>query len=213
MRATAATLLVLALLGCAGAPSPAPAPPPVPAPAREQSLFLLLPDADGRTGRITVSNAAGAQTLERAGEATAVGDAQTAPGAPAPLDQARIDRLFGEVLAAAPSPPERFTLNFEKDSPELTAASRADIARIVASIRERGSTDTSVVGHTDTLGDEQRNVELSLKRAMAIGDRLVAAGVDPGTLDITSHGEKNLLVPTADNVDEPRNRRVEVTVR
>ena len=166
MRATAATLAVLTLLGCAGAPPPAPVPPPaLPPPAAPRAEFLLLPDADGRVGRITVSNAAGSQALERAGDATAVGDGAGAPAAPAPMDQARIDRIFGDALAAAPAPPEHFILYFEKDSPALTAASAAEIARVVAAIRERASTDTSVVGHTDTLGDEQRNVELSLKRA------------------------------------------------
>lgn len=207
MRASAAPLAALVLLGCAGAPTV-----PVP-PAPPRAEFLLLPDADGRTGAIRVSNAGGVQPLAKAGDATAVRDAQTAPAAPEPMDQARIDRIFGAVLAAAPTPPVHFILWFEKDSPELTADSRTDVARIVASIRERGATDASVVGHTDTLGDDRRNVELSLKRAMAVGSLLVAAGVDPGTLEITSHGEKNLLVPTADNVAEPRNRRVEVTVR
>ena len=38
-------------------------------------------------------------------------------------------------------------------------------------------------------------------------------GVDPSTLDISSHGKDNPLVPTGDQVSEPRNRRVEITVR
>jgi outer membrane protein OmpA-like peptidoglycan-associated protein len=46
-----------------------------------------------------------------------------------------------------------------------------------------------------------------------VGALLAAERIDPGSLEITSHGEANLLVPTADNVSEPRNRRVEVTVR
>jgi outer membrane protein OmpA-like peptidoglycan-associated protein len=57
------------------------------------------------------------------------------------------------------------------------------------------------------------NLQLSLARARAVAALLAAAGVDPASLEITSHGEANLLVPTGDNVPEPRNRRVEVTVR
>jgi outer membrane protein OmpA-like peptidoglycan-associated protein len=106
-----------------------------------------------------------------------------------------------------------FNLYFEADSTDLTAASRADLARILDAIRERASVDTSVTGHTDTAGEPKRNYELGLRRAMAVGALLAAAGVDPGLLDIGSHGEANLLVPTADGVAEPRNRRVEVTVR
>ena len=47
----------------------------------------------------------------------------------------------------------------------------------------------------------------------AAADKLKAAAAEAVHLDITSHGERNLLVPTPDNTAEPRNRRVEVTVR
>jgi outer membrane protein OmpA-like peptidoglycan-associated protein len=52
-----------------------------------------------------------------------------------------------------------------------------------------------------------------LKRARAVASILLGEGVDPSVLDITSHGENNPLVPTGDQVPEPRNRRVEITVR
>jgi outer membrane protein OmpA-like peptidoglycan-associated protein len=46
-----------------------------------------------------------------------------------------------------------------------------------------------------------------------VRDLLVAEGIDPAMIQVTSHGEENPLVPTEDEVAEPRNRRVEVTVR
>ncbi len=95
----------------------------------------------------------------------------------------------------------------------MTPASRSDFPAIVAAVREYASVDTSVVGHSDTAGDARTNLELSLRRALAVGALLAAEGIDPGALEITSHGEANPLVPTGDNVSEPRNRRVEVTVR
>ena len=73
--------------------------------------------------------------------------------------------------------------------------------------------DVSVVGHTDTVGEKGYNYALSLKRAKAVASILLGKGVDPSTLDITSHGKDNPLVPTGDQVHEPRNRRVEITVR
>ncbi len=42
---------------------------------------------------------------------------------------------------------------------------------------------------------------------------LIDHKVSPGIIEITSHGKRRLLVPTGDQVAEPRNRRVEVTVR
>lgn len=190
-------------------PPPSPAPPPAPA----KNVFLLLPDAQGRVGAVTVTNAGGVRTLDTAGQATRVRDAQSAPTVPQVLGQAEIEGLFGAALITEPVPPMHFNLYFEADSTALTAASRDDIPRILDAIRERSSADTSVTGHTDTLGDPKRNFELGLRRAMAIGSLLAAAGVDPGLLDIGSHGETNLLVPTPDGAAEPRNRRVEVTVR
>ena len=73
--------------------------------------------------------------------------------------------------------------------------------------------DTSVVGHTDTAGSKEYNYRLSRRRAEAIARLLVAGGVAPDLLEITSHGKDNPVVPTGDNVSEPRNRRVEVTIR
>jgi outer membrane protein OmpA-like peptidoglycan-associated protein len=209
LLSSAALLLILLAAGCAGS-RPAPPPPPAPPP---QNVFILLPDADGRVGKITVSNAGGSQTLDAPGQATAVQDAQSAPTTPAVLETAEVEALVGVALGAQPTAPVHFILYFEADSTNLTPASQADRSRIAEAIRERSSVDTSVVGHTDTRGDEKRNYELGLRRAQAVSALLAAAGVDPGMLDITSHGKTNLLVPTADNVAEPRNRRVEVTVR
>jgi outer membrane protein OmpA-like peptidoglycan-associated protein len=43
--------------------------------------------------------------------------------------------------------------------------------------------------------------------------RLIEAGLDGSSITVTSHGEATLLIPTADDVSEPRNRRVDITVR
>jgi outer membrane protein OmpA-like peptidoglycan-associated protein len=46
-----------------------------------------------------------------------------------------------------------------------------------------------------------------------VADLLVVAGVEPAIMEIVSHGEGDPLVATEDEVAEPKNRRVEVTVR
>lgn len=73
--------------------------------------------------------------------------------------------------------------------------------------------EVSVIGHTDTTGPAALNAALGLQRAMAIRDLLVEAGLAADLIDVVSHGEADLLVPTPDDTAEPRNRRVEVTVR
>ena len=204
--ALAASLLFAA---CA-APQPAIAPPPA---AEPMNAVVLLPDADGKVGRVTVSNRAGDRTLVRAGDATRILDAQTAPTEPAAMGAAELEATFGDALAAQPPPPRHFILYFEQGSTDLTPASRGEFPAIVAAVREYASVDTSVVGHSDTAGDARTNLALSLRRALAVGTLLVSEGLDPGALDITSYGETSPLVPTGDDVAEPRNRRVEVTVR
>lgn len=216
VRRTIVALACTALLAACAAKPVAIAPEPVPGPASPpdpKNSVVLLADADGKVGSVVVENKAGSRTLDRAGVATRILDAGTAPTEPATMTAAEIEATFGDALAAQPPPPLHFVLYFEHGSTELTAASRRDVSAVVAAVRERASVDTSVVGHSDTAGDTRRNVELSLRRAMAVGALLAAEGIDPGALDITSHGEANPLVPTGDNVSEPKNRRVEVTVR
>jgi peptidoglycan-associated lipoprotein len=80
-------------------------------------------------------------------------------------------------------------------------------------VRLRPAPDVSVIGHTDTTGEADPNVALGMRRATLIRDLLVKTGLDPGQVDVASHGEADLLVPTPDNTEEAKNRRVEVIVR
>jgi len=216
LTAVASLPIVALLLAACATPQPqAVAPPAAPAPAAAEprNAVLLLSDADGKTGRVVVTNQAGSRTLDRAGTATRILDAATAPTEPAAMDAAEIEATFGAALSAQPPAPRHFTLYFEQGSTTLTPGSRGEVPVIVETVREYASVDTSVVGHSDTSGDARTNMELSLRRALAVGALLTAGGIDPGALDITSHGEADPLVPTGDNVAEPKNRRVEVTVR
>jgi outer membrane protein OmpA-like peptidoglycan-associated protein len=63
------------------------------------------------------------------------------------------------------------------------------------------------------MGTQQANFDLGLKRALTVKALLVEAGLDAATLDVTSHGELDLLVKTPDETPEPRNRRVDIAVR
>jgi outer membrane protein OmpA-like peptidoglycan-associated protein len=73
--------------------------------------------------------------------------------------------------------------------------------------------DVVVIGHTDTTGTTESNFELGMRRATTVRNMLIDAGLSVGAIDTRSHGELELLVPTANGVFEPKNRRVEITVR
>ncbi len=176
-------------------------------------MFILLPDSPDSSGAIAVSNAAGTQELRQPGQAVTVESADRAPSAPFEMDRADVQRAFGEALAAQPPEPARFIVYFSLGAPDLTPQARAVLADVVRAIVERRSRDVSVVGHTDTLAGPDLNYQLGLRRAQRVAEALRSMGVDPATLDIRSHGESDLAIPTGDRAAEPGNRRVEVTVR
>jgi len=198
-----AVCLIL-LAACATPKSPQPIP--------KQSVFVLIPDPKGEVGQITVTNRAGTQVIDQPRQVSAVRSADDAPSPPSTLEETEIRRIFGEALAAQPAAPTRFILYFQQDSEELTPDSKALIPEVFRTIRDRGATVISIIGHTDTMGERNRNYQLSLGRARKVADLLASQGVDRNILEIESHGEDNLLVKTGDQVREPRNRRVEITV-
>jgi peptidoglycan-associated lipoprotein len=129
------------------------------------------------------------------------------------MSDEEIQRMFGDALAARPPAPRQFLLYFLTGGDELTAESRALLPQIVEFVRGRAAADVTVIGHTDTTDTAQANAALGLRRATLIRNELLAAGLNGSQVDVSSHGETDLLVATADNVAQPRNRRVEVTVR
>jgi len=179
---------------------------------RQKATVFLLPDDQGKTGSIVVSGTGGERVLSEPLQSVNV-SAGAAPGKPFVLTDKEVRAQVGPALDALPTRPLQFLLYFHHDSDELTKESIEKLPEVLRSIRERGPVDISVVGHTDTVGDKAYNHQLSLRRARAVAALLTGKGVDPNSLDITSHGKDNPLVPTGDQVPEPRNRRVEVTVR
>ncbi|NMC75277.1 MAG: OmpA family protein [Geobacteraceae bacterium] len=181
--------------------------------AGERNLVVLLPDSEGKTGSIVVSNQAGSQLISVQKQATVISSATTAPSPPAAMDDEAVRKNFGAALDALPLPPIHFILYFKTDSTELTDESRRLLATVLPATVDRKSTDVSVVGHTDRVGTREYNYNLGLERALLVRKMLVYLGIEEGLIEVASHGEDNPLVKTADEVQEPRNRRVEVVVR
>jgi outer membrane protein OmpA-like peptidoglycan-associated protein len=201
-------LVGFAALGTGCVPRPQTAPDSSP-----RTLVVLLPDPDsGVVGRAIVSNASGNVELTAALASTTV----AGNGAPAPVktlsdDEAR--RLTESALTALPPAPLHVVLNFQFDSDELTDASRALLPQILLDVKRRPVPEVVIIGHTDTKGSSISNIALGIRRAELIHKMLIDIGLAPSLIEVESHGEADLLVKTADDVAEPRNRRVEITVR
>jgi outer membrane protein OmpA-like peptidoglycan-associated protein len=200
--ATAAGIAVLLATACA-------TPPEVKPPAPPKSYLVLLENDDGTTGKVIFTGAQGAQELNQANQAVALKNSATRYT----IDAQQLRRDTDAAVQAQPKPAKSFQLYFELGDARINKASEALLAQVQAEVNSRPAPDISVIGHTDTVGSAASNEVLSLRRAQQVSQLLKAAAADAINVDITSHGERNLLVQTPDNTPEPRNRRVEVTVR
>jgi outer membrane protein OmpA-like peptidoglycan-associated protein len=174
---------------------------------------VLLPDPDGKVGRIELTNPKGAQTLDQPWQSVEAVSADKAPSAPKIMDEAQVRSTFKEALAAQPKASVTFLLYFQRQSAEPTAESLKLLPDVLEAIKSHESTDISVVGHADSTGPADYNLNLSLRRARKIADILVSKGVDRAIIEIDYFGKAKPLIEKPEGVPEPRNRRVEITIR
>lgn len=216
MKNGRALTVALAALAAAVAVGCAPKKAPVVAPPSGQTLVLLLPDDEnggaGRVGRARVTHSSGTVDL------TAVHDSTTAspslpPSPVTKMSEADVKRQFGGVLSSLPPAPRHYVLFFKFDTDELTDGSRALVPEVLKTVKERVFPEVAVVGHTDTMGQPQANIDLGRKRATFVRNLLVEVGLDANLIEVTSHGEADQLISTPDATPESRNRRVEIVVR
>jgi outer membrane protein OmpA-like peptidoglycan-associated protein len=208
MRLAAAVLLVAAA-GCAEAPT-APKAPSAPPPVGTE-LVAVIPDPAGHVGAVVVRSGASVQILDQAYSARRV--MADGSATPARISPEEVTREFGATIEALPGRPASFLLYFLEGKDELTPDSRIELERVFAELKRRPAPDIAVIGHTDTVGTPAFNDKLSLARAERLRDMLVKLGIAPERIQAAGRGERELLVPTEDNTTEPRNRRVEISVR
>ena len=178
-----------------------------------KSQFIVMPDPDGKVGKVEVITQKGSQTLDRPWQSTEVKGIDQMPSEPKILDERQVREQFKAALEARPEKPVTYLIYFKSGGTEITAESRQTMPEILKTIQDRNSTEISVSGHTDSVGSIEFNRFLSLNRARAVASILVSQGVGKEIIEITYHGKENQLVRTPDGVAEPRNRRVEITIR
>lgn len=181
--------------------------------ASKKNLIVLLPDQDGKTGAIEIRNQGGLLKLDAPNQATEILSPQTAPAPPRVLNEDEVQGLFGETLGAMPGAPVHYILYFLSDSKELTEESKRKLEDVITSIKKIEPAEISIVGHTDRVGDRKRNFRLGFDRATQVKQLLLRKGVASELMEISSHGEDNPLIKTADEISEPGNRRVEIVIR
>ncbi len=128
-------------------------------------------------------------------------------------------RLGGSTpVAAAPAPTpapavapkKNFIVFFDFDRSNITSDAQSVIDQAASTAKAGNVARLQLTGHTDRSGSEQYNMALSLRRGEAVKQALIARGIPAASISIIGRGETQPLVPTADGVREPQNRRVEI---
>lgn len=116
--------------------------------------------------------------------------------------------------AAAPAPmvavQSEYLVFFDFNKSTITPAADRVIGDAVAAILKSGGAKIHVVGHTDSSGSPAYNQKLSVARATAVKNALIAKGIVAANITTEGKGESQLLVQTGANVREPSNRRAQI---
>ena len=132
------------------------------------------------------------------------GAAPPASSSPAPYTPPPVQPL------AAPKPPKSYLVFFDFNKSDLTPTAVSVVGKAAENSKTPGVTRIDVTGHTDTVGSAAYNMRLSRRRAESVAAQLEMDGVPSSEIAIFAKGKTDLLVPTADGVKEPQNRRVEI---
>ena len=120
------------------------------------------------------------------------------------------DYVAPPVVAPAPSTPRSYMVFFDFNKSDLTSQAVQIVDTAAKNAAPAKVTQIEVTGHTDTVGSDAYNMRLSRRRAESVAAEMEKQGIPSSEIEIVAKGKKDLLVPTADGVKEPQNRRVQI---
>ncbi|MFC3127180.1 OmpA family protein [Pseudoroseomonas globiformis] len=199
---------VLAYQGIAGAAFPITAVPGLAITAEYRFFGTTKPEIETRVNQVNGIVTRGDVELSNDNHSVMLGVRyafnQAPPPAPVPVAPAP---------AAAPAPARTYLVFFDFDRADLTDRARQIIAEAAQNSGRVQATRIEVAGHADRSGTPQYNQRLSQRRADAVAAELTRLGVARSAITVQAFGESRPLVPTADGVREPQNRRVEIVLK
>lgn len=177
------------------------------------STTIVLIDNNKVQNAVIVKTDAGSTVINKPGQYVNISSKDKAPTQVKTMSDEEIKKRFESAIQATPLHPTNVLLYFKAGTNDLTEESIAKLPEVMEKIQKRMPCDVNVIGHTDTEGSNEYNVKLSLKRAYKVKDLISAKNMDLQNLKVESYGENDLLIKTADNVSEPKNRRVEILIK
>jgi OmpA-OmpF porin, OOP family len=117
------------------------------------------------------------------------------------------------AVEAPMTPPEVYIVLFDFDKANIRPDGQTVINQVLADATAKGAPQISVTGHADRSGPADYNLALSLRRADAVRQALIAGGISADQITVSGRGEEEPAVPTPDGVREQANRRVEIIIQ
>ncbi|MGJ8621024.1 MAG: OmpA family protein [Methylophilaceae bacterium] len=179
---------------------------------QSSTTLILLPDSNGKVGAITVKSNDEVRIVDEAYHTVSTNKLTDGLTATSSLDKELVNQEYAELMKAEPAGAASFLLYFATGSTALVPDSINMIPQIVDKIKQNTPTEISIIGHTDTKGSDAINNKLSKKRAIAVESLLKEKLPTLSNVTIQSFGSKDLLIQTPPDVDELRNRRVEILI-
>ncbi len=115
-----------------------------------------------------------------------------------------------KTVESKPAPQRSYLVFFDWNKADVRADARKVLEAAAAAVKKGDFVKITLTGHADRSGPAGYNQRLSVRRANAAKAVLVQLGVAAKNITAIGKGETQPLVPTADGVREPRNRRVEI---
>ncbi|HSI91696.1 MAG TPA: OmpA family protein [Adhaeribacter sp.] len=94
----------------------------------------------------------------------------------------------------------------------LEPKSKTELKKLIAFLRRNPAIKVEISGHTDDIGTDQSNQELSEKRARAVADFLTNNGVPRDRIRSAGYGESKPAVPNSSEANRQQNRRIEFKI-
>jgi outer membrane protein OmpA-like peptidoglycan-associated protein len=103
-----------------------------------------------------------------------------------------------------------YGINFDTDSDRIKDESRPTLDKVVAMLKAKPEWKLTIEGHTDSTSTPQHNQDLSERRAAAVKNYLLSAGIDGSRLKTVGFGDTKPLVSNESELGRAQNRRVEL---
>jgi outer membrane protein OmpA-like peptidoglycan-associated protein len=103
-------------------------------------------------------------------------------------------------------------VTFDTDSTQLRPGLYSEITRVAGVLRQYPDTLIRVEGHTDSVGTEEYNMDLSIRRALAVKALLFQEGVANGRMETVGFGESMPVATNETFAGRQMNRRVEIKI-